>query len=213
MMNKIAIFGAGGFGREVACLLRKINEETPTWDFVGFYDDGLKKGTATDYGPVLGGMAELNAVDYPLSVVVAIGSPKSIKNVVEQIHNPHIQFPNIISPDAKWLDAKSVKMGKGNVVAMGNYFSCNVQIGDFNMLVGFTTIGHDSTLGNFNCLMPGVRVSGNVTIGNNNIMGTGAIVLQGIAIGDEVTIGAGSTLMTNAKDGATYLGCPAKKVF
>ena len=81
------------------------------------------------------------------------------------------------------------------------------------MLVGFTTIGHDSTLGNFNCLMPGVRVSGNVTIGNNNIMGTGAIVLQGIAIGDEVTIGAGSTLMTNAKDGATYLGCPAKKVF
>ena len=37
--------------------------------------------------------------------------------------------------------------------------------------------------------------------------------MQGIAIGDEVTIGAGSTLMINAKDGHTYLGCPAKKVF
>ena len=212
-MDRIAIFGAGGFGREVACLLRKINEVKPTWNFVGFFDDGLEKGATVDDGTVLGGIDELNAVDHPLSVVVAIGSPKSIKNVVEQIHNPHIQFPNIISPDAKWLDAKRVKMGKGNVVAMGNYFSCNVQIGDFNMLVGFTTIGHDSTLGNFNCLMPGVRVSGNVTIGNNNIMGTGAIVLQGIAIGDEVTIGAGFTLMINAKDGHTYLGCPAKKVF
>ena len=212
-MNKIAIFGAGGFGREVACLLRKINEVKPTWNFVGFFDDGLEKGATVDDGTVLGGIDELNAVDHPLSVVVALGDPNAIRNVVEQIHNPHIQFPNIISPDTKWLDAKSVKMGKGNVVAMGNYFSCNVQIGDFNMLVGFTTIGHDSTLGNFNCLMPGVRVSGNVTIGNNNIMGTGAIVLQGIAIGNEVTIGAGSTLMINAKDGHTYLGCPAKKVF
>ena len=212
-MNKIAIFGAGGFGREVACLLRKINEETPTWDFVGFYDDGLEKGTATDYGPVLGGMAELNAVDYPLSVVVAIGSPKSIKNVVEQIHNPHIQFPNIISPDVKWLDEQSVAMGKGNVVAMGNYFSCHVTLGDFNMLVGFTTIGHDSTLGNFNCLMPGSRVSGHVTMGNGNLLGTGSVVLQGLTIGNNVTIGANSALMTPAKDGHTYLGCPAKKVF
>lgn len=212
-MNKIAIFGAGGFGREVACLLRKINEETPTWDFVGFYDDGLEKGTATDYGPVLGGMAELNAVDYPLSVVMAIGSPKSIKNVVEQIHNPHIQFPNIISPDAKWLDAKSVKMGKGNVVAMGNYFSCNVAIGNFNMLVGFTTIGHDSRLGDFNCLMPGVRVSGNVSIGNGDLIGCSAIILQGLTLGSDFTIAAGSTVMSNIKDGGTYLGCPAKKVF
>lgn len=212
-MNKIAIFGAGGFGREVACLLRKINEETPTWNFVGFYDDGLEKGTATDYGPVLGGMAELNAVDYPLSVVMAIGSPKSIKNVVEQIHNPHIQFPNIISPDAKWLDAKSVKMGKGNVVAMGNYFSCNVAIGNFNMLVGFTTIGHDSRLGDFNCLMPGVRVSGNVSIGNGDLIGCSAIILQGLTLGSDFTIAAGSTVMSNIKDGGTYLGCPAKKVF
>ncbi|MGM9868300.1 MAG: serine acetyltransferase [Sodaliphilus sp.] len=213
MKNRIAIYGAGGFGREVACLLRKINEVKPTWDFVGFYDDGMEIGSAIDYGHVLGGMAELNAVGYPLSVVVAMGSPKSIKHVVEQIHNPYIDFPNIISPDAKWLDEQSVTMGKGNVVAMGNYFSCNVHIGNFNMLVGFSTIGHDATLGDFNCLMPGVRVSGNVTVGNENMMGSGAIILQGLSIGNEITIGAGSTLMTNPKDGATYLGCPAKKIF
>lgn len=213
MMNKIAIFGAGGFGREVACLLRKINEETPTWDFVGFYDDGLEKGATVDDGTVLGGIDELNAVDHPLSVVVALGDPNAIRNVVEQIHNPNIEFPNIISPDVKWLDEQSVAMGKGNVVAMGNYFSCHVTLGDFNMLVGFTTIGHDSTLGNFNCLMPGSRVSGHVTMGNGNLLGTGSVVLQGLTIGNNVTIGANSALMTPAKDGHTYLGCPAKKVF
>lgn len=41
-VKDIAIFGAGGFGREVACLLRKINAVEPTWNFVGFYDDGLE---------------------------------------------------------------------------------------------------------------------------------------------------------------------------
>ena len=81
------------------------------------------------------------------------------------------------------------------------------------MLVGFTTIGHDSTLGNFNCLMPGSRVSGHVTMGNGNLLGTGSVVLQGLTIGNNVTIGANSALMTPAKDGHTYLGCPAKKVF
>ena len=42
-MKKIAIYGAGGFGREVACLLNKINEVEPTWDLVGFFDDGVTR--------------------------------------------------------------------------------------------------------------------------------------------------------------------------
>ena len=38
-MKDIAIFGAGGFGREVACLIKRINEKEPTWRFIGFFDD------------------------------------------------------------------------------------------------------------------------------------------------------------------------------
>ena len=44
-MKKIAIYGAGGFGREVACLLNKINEVKLTWELIGFFDDGLAIGT------------------------------------------------------------------------------------------------------------------------------------------------------------------------
>jgi hypothetical protein len=35
-MRKIAIFGAGGFGREVKWLIDDINAEKPTWNFIGF---------------------------------------------------------------------------------------------------------------------------------------------------------------------------------
>ena len=38
-MKDIAIYGAGGFGREVACLIKRINEKAPTWNFIGFFDN------------------------------------------------------------------------------------------------------------------------------------------------------------------------------
>ena len=54
-MKKIAIYGAGGFGREVACLLNKINEVKLTWELIGFFDDGLAIGTeVSHFGNVLG---------------------------------------------------------------------------------------------------------------------------------------------------------------
>lgn len=40
-LKDIAVYGAGGFGREIACLIRLINEslEEPKWNFIGFFDD------------------------------------------------------------------------------------------------------------------------------------------------------------------------------
>ena len=37
-MKDIAIYGAGGFGKEVACLIKRINEQEPTWNLIGFFD-------------------------------------------------------------------------------------------------------------------------------------------------------------------------------
>lgn len=38
-MKDIAIYGAGGFGREVACLLNAINANDAIWNLIGFFDD------------------------------------------------------------------------------------------------------------------------------------------------------------------------------
>ena len=40
-MKEIAIYGAGGFGREVACLINRINEVEPAWNLVGFFDEDV----------------------------------------------------------------------------------------------------------------------------------------------------------------------------
>ena len=55
-MKDIAIYGFGGFGREIACVINAINQVTPTWNFIGYFDDGHSVGEANKYGRVLGNM-------------------------------------------------------------------------------------------------------------------------------------------------------------
>lgn len=212
-MKDIAIYGAGGFGREVACLIKRINEETPTWNLIGFFDDNpkLKGQMISHFGPCLGGMDELNAYPKEINLTLPIGNPKIVKNLVEKIHNPRVSYPNLIRPGFQVSDPESFSIGKGNIIQSNCSVSCDVSIGDFNVLNGAIVMGHDVKVDSYNTFMPAVRISGEVKIGSCNFFGVGSIVLQQIKIGDNIRLGAGSVLMTKPKDGNLYMGNPARK--
>lgn len=211
-MKDIAIYGAGGFGREVACLIKLINEsgDEPMWNLIGFFDDGKEKGTRNEYGEILGGMEEVNDWAQPLSVVLAIATPRILKRLSMGIVNENIQFPNICAPDLFYADKSSVTLGKGNIIQRNCSFSCNVRIGDFNILNGADVFGHDVQVGSFNTFMTAVRISGEVEIGEQNFLGVNSCVLQQLKVCNGVTLGAGSVLMTKPKNGSSYIGVPAK---
>lgn len=212
-MKDIAIYGAGGLGREIACLLKHINQsEGKIWNLIGFFDDGKEIGSTTAYGPILGGMKELNIYHKSLSIAIAIGSPKTLKKIVEDINNPNINFPNIIAPNVLFFDRNSTAMGKGNLITFGCRLSCDTTLGDFNILNGCVSLGHDATVGNYNILMPESRVSGEVSIGNMNLLGGRCFISQQITIGSHTTIGAGSVVLRKTKENSLYLGNPAKKI-
>lgn len=208
-MKDIAIFGAGGFGREVVCLLNRINETNPQWNFIGFFDDVKEIGYENEYGKVLGGTKELNAYSKPLNLIISIGSPKAVEKIVSNIVNPNIEFPNIFAPDTIIVDKNNISFGKGNLICANCLFSCAVTVGDFNTFNGFVTVGHDTNIGNYNSIMPAVRISGNVSIGNRNFLGVSSVILQTIKIGNDTIIGANSTVLRRTKDGYTYIGNPA----
>lgn len=212
-MKDIAIYGAGGFGREVACLLKRINEKEPTWNLVGFFDDNpdLKGKLISNYAICLGGIEELNAYPKKLCVTIPIGNPMVVRKIYESINNPNIDFPNLLAPETMIVDKDSFKIGKGNIIQTDCFFSCNVSMGDFNIFNGWVAFGHDDTIGSYNTFMPDTKISGSVTIGDENFFGVGSIVLQQLKIGNKVRIGAGSVLMTKPKDGELYIGNPAVK--
>ena len=213
MKRDIVIYGAGGFGREIACLLRLINERDEQWNLVGFLDDNPDLcGTSNEYGPVLGGSEWLEICKKPVSVAIAIGNPKAVKAIAERITNPLVDFPNIYAPSVTFLDKSSMRIGKGNIICTDCFVSCNVQIGNFNLFNGYIPIGHDVVIGDFNVVMPSCNISGGVRIGDCNFFGVQSVVLQYIKIGNETRIGANSVIMRKTKDGFLYMGNPAKRI-
>ena len=208
-MKDIVIYGAGGYGREIACLLKRINSVNPTWNLVGFIDDGLASGEKNEYGVVLGGKEYLNASAKPLSVAMAIGKPQTVKTIIESITNPLIDYPNIIAPDVIFMDKDNVTLGRGNIFCTGCLVSCNTHIGDFNTFNDFVSIGHDTTIGNYNAFMTATRVSGIVSIGDCNFFGVNSCMVQGVKVGNNTTVAAGSALLRRTRDGFTYIGVPA----
>ncbi len=212
-MTPIAIYGAGGFGKEVACIINKINEKKPIWELLGFFDDGIDQGTSiSHFGKVLGNINDLNAWNVPIAIVFAIGQPKTTKLIVDKIQNPLIQYPNLIHPDVFFADPPSFKIGKGNVIVRACSFSCDVEIGDFNQFNSISALAHDVQVDSFNIFMPLSRISGGVQIGNLNLFGVGSVVLQYVKIGNNTRIGAGSYIVRNTKDGYLYFGNPARKI-
>ena len=209
-MNDIAIYGAGGFSREVACLVNLINKHNQTWNFIGFYDDNPSlRGTENEYGKVLGGLHELNHYEKDLAIVVAIGNPMTVEKIVGGINNDNIYFPNLIAPDVVLMDEQHFVLGHGNIICSKCWFSCNVHIGNFNIFNVGVIVGHDACIGNYNSLMPSVNISGEVVVGDNNFFGVASAVLQQKKIGCNTVIGGNSLIIKNSKDGRTYMGNPA----
>ena len=208
-MKDIAIYGAGGLGREVSCLINAINQTRNEWNFIGFFDDGLPVGLKIAGYEVIGGINNLNKYDKTLNIVIAIGNPQITKNIVKKIDNTLIEFPNLIAPNVVIYDQSTLRIGIGNIVTFGCILSLYVKIGDFNILNCNVCLGHDVTIGNFNVFNPSVKISGNVNIKETNFFGISCIVLQGKKIGFNTTIGANSVIMLNTKDNCLYFGNPA----
>lgn len=210
-MKDIAIFGAGGFGREVKTIIDSINKIKPIYNFLGFYDDGIDKGTIINGYPVLGGLNEINQIKSDLALVISIGDPKIKKKIVSKITNSKINFPVIIHPNAS-ISPDDVKIGKGTIVCEGTIITCNIKIGDFVIFNLMCTVGHDTIIEDYCAFMPSVNISGEVHIQNSVYVGTGAKIINLLEIGENTIIGAGAVVSKTLPANCTAVGIPAKPI-
>jgi len=211
-MKDLLIYGFGGFGHEVACLINHINREKSTWNLIGYIDDDVPVGTLCKFGKVLGNCDTLNEWNKPVSVVIAIGNVRALEIVSKKIKNPLVDFPNLIAPNVFFFDEESVTMGIGNIITFGCRFSCNTKLGDFNILNGNISLGHDACIGNYNVMFPETRISGQTIVGDRNFFGARTFVAQCLQLGSNCRYGAGCFVLRKTKDGNLYMGNPAKKI-
>lgn len=210
-MEKIAIIGAGGFGREVKMLIDQINQTDKKYEFIGYYDDGIEKNTTINQNQVLGNIEDLNAVQEKINIVIAIGSPETKKAIFEKITNKNIDFPTLIHPSVI-VGNEEVSIGRGCVICAGSIITCNIQIKDFVIINLMCTIGHDTVIHSFSSFMPSVNISGEVEIYEEVYVGTGAKIINQLQIGAQTIVGAGAVVSKSLPEKCTAVGIPAKVV-
>lgn len=211
-MKDIAIFGVGGFGREVLALIKDINRNSPKWNIVGFFDDGYEKGLMINGYPTLGTTADLNKWETPISIAISIGNPVIKKKIFNKITNPLVDCPTLIHPTVWIGDGEFVEIGKGCIICAGNLITTNIKIGDFVVLNLGCTVGHDTVIKDYAAFMPSVNISGEVTISEGVYVGTGAKIINQLEIGEYTIVGAGAVVSKTVPAHCTAVGVPAKPI-
>ena len=211
-MKDIAIFGVGGFGREVLTLIQDINKVEPTWNVIGFFDDGYEIGYETHGLKNLGGTKELSEWMTPLAVTIAIGTPRIKKAILNNINNELIEYPTLIHPSAIIGDKDSVKIGKGCILCAYTVVTCDVEIGNYVILNLSCTVGHDTVIKNYSAFMPTCNISGECVIEEGVYCGTGVKIINQTSIGAETIVGAGAVVVKPLPAKCTAVGAPAKAI-
>ena len=200
--------GAGGFGREVAWLVSRINEVQPTWNFLGFIDDNPDlAGKEIDGYHVAGNCDYLNHQENAYCVC-AVGASSVRKKIVSKLKN--VQFATLIDPSVQM--SSLVSIGEGSIICAGAIITVDVEIGNHVIVNLDCTIGHDAVLENFATLYPSVNVSGQCQIGEATELGTGVQIIQGKSICKDTIVGAGAVVVKDIAESGTYVGVPVQKV-
>ncbi len=200
MIRDIVIVGAGGFGREAAWTLERINEQTPMWRIIGFADDapGLAGSSVEGY-PVLGGI-ETASHDHPgAAVFVAIGDNATREKIYRRLRGH--DFPVIIDPSAEV--APTVDLRHGVFIGPRAVVSVGVELGKFVIVNARAGVGHDSVMGDFAQACPGVTISGHTTIGAHAYLASNVCTVPGVKIGARAKIAAGMPVYADVAAEAT----------
>lgn len=212
MLKDLYIVGAGGFGREVAWLVERINYVKPEWNIKGFIDENESiHGTQEGGYPVLEGCDFLEHLSDPVWVVCAVGAATTRKKIVEKLNRvSNVSFATLIDPSV--MKSERVTIQEGSIICAGTILTVDITVGKHVIINLNCTFGHDDVIHDFVTIYPSVNVSGNVLVEECAELGTGMQVIQGKKIGRESIIGAGAVVVRDIPDKCTAVGSPAKPI-
>ncbi|GAA1995058.1 NeuD/PglB/VioB family sugar acetyltransferase [Catenulispora subtropica] len=205
---RIAVAGAGGFGRETADAVRALDPDSAV--FAGYLDDGTPAARLA--GQVLGPIAAIHDLD-ALRLVVCVGNPRDYfarARIVERLALPEHRYATVVHPGAHVSRTSTV--GAGSVLLAGAVLTADAVVGRHVAVMPHVVVTHDTVVADFATLASGVRLGGGTEIGEGAYLGSGALVREGVRIGAWSQIGMGSVILRDVPDGEVWVGNPARKL-
>lgn len=206
--RRLAIFGAGGHGREIAWLAREIWGDDVALTFLV---DIPSPAPLVDDIPVrpVTAYAEDHAGG---AYIVAIGDPLAREKCVHTCESAGLRPWTLIHPRVEC--SSRVNVGAGSVVCAGSVLTTNIKLGRHVHINVGCTVSHDAVIGDYATLSPGVHVPGHVHLGRRVFIGTGANLINGssvqpLVIADDAVVAAGACVTKAVAAGSMVAGVPA----
>lgn len=200
----VLIYGAGGFGREIASWLR--TDAAAAIHPVGFIDDGEARAECA--GLPVGSLAEMARLHPGAGVLLALGDGDSRRAAAERIQGAGLKAERFIHSSV--LIGERVEIGEGSLILPGSILTCDIRIGAFVVVNCSCNIGHDVEIGSYSSLLGNNSLNGNVTVGEFVTIGSRATIHPGKRVGDNSTVGIGSVVIRSVRANVTVFGAPAK---
>jgi sugar O-acyltransferase (sialic acid O-acetyltransferase NeuD family) len=202
------VFGAGGFGREVAWLAEQAWGERVEIRFLVDRPEYLRE-------PVNGIPVELASGIEPgddARFLVALGDPAARQAAALALAARGMRPATLVHPRVEM--SRFVDVGPGTVVCANSVLTCNLVLGAHVQVNLACTIGHDAVIGDFSTLSPGVNISGCVHLESGVFVGTNACIINGksgspLRIGEGAVIAAGACVTKDVPPHALVAGVPA----
>lgn len=197
----IAIYGPGGFGRELVNMAREI--VAPSQGSVVFLSDD-----AAEIGTTVCGVPVLPAAGNTIPGVIAVADAPTRRRLAGQI-----SATSLVSPTHR--RGPDVTVGNGAVFCDFTVITASARIGQHFHCNVYSYIAHDCVIGDFVTFAPNVSCNGNVLIEDDVYVGTGAVLRQGapgkpLRIGKGAVIGMGAVVTKDVPPGVVVVGNPAR---
>lgn len=207
-LTPLVIIGGGGFGREVLELVRDINRAAPTFDVLGFLDDGEVTADLLQRlgAPLLGASTRLSEI--AASFTIAIGAAGPRRRIDALVRARNRTAATLVHPAATL--GSDVLVGEGAVIAAGTRLTTHVVIGRHAHVNVNCTLGHDVIIEDFATLYPGVHLGGGCVIEEGATLSMGCVILPNVRVGRGAVVGAGAVVVRDVAPDTTVVGTVAR---
>lgn len=211
-----ALFGCGGFAREVMPIARQFFADRPDYGIAAqhmvFVDSHA--GTAPVNGHLV--LAEDDFAALPAArkyFNVAVGNGRLRQAIFLRGLAGGLVPLSLTSPHAVVGDGSVI--GEGAILCPFSTITANSTIGRSFKCDNHAAVAHDCVIGDFVTFGPGARCNGTVVVEDFVTLGSGAIIRHGtperpMRIGAGATVGMGAVVIRDVPAGATVVGNPAR---